>query len=98
MSKHSTDPDSGQHGQYLTTEVAAQRLSYTPQHVCRLIRSGKLAGWKVGRDWLVTQASVDAHLVARDNYALLIRNDEPPEPTVPGNPRPLSPSSASKTS
>lgn len=71
---------------YLSTDAAASRLRYTPQHVCRLIRTGKLEGRKVGRDWLVSSESVAAHLVARENYPLEFGDDlDPVGSTVLGS-------------
>ncbi len=55
---------------YLTTDEAAVRLDYTPQHVRRLVREGKLDGEKRGRDWIVEAESVSQHLLARDSYSL----------------------------
>jgi modification methylase len=57
-------------GVHLSTEEAANRLSYTPQHVSRLVRAGRLDGYKAGRDWLVSLESVDAHIIARENYQI----------------------------
>jgi len=39
--------------QLLTTEQAAGELGVTPQHVRLLIRQGKIAAEKAGRDWLI---------------------------------------------
>ncbi len=54
----------------MSTEDAAQRLEYTVQHVRRLVRDGKLKGEKVGRDWIVSEPSLDEYLSARNNLAL----------------------------
>jgi excisionase family DNA binding protein len=64
---HSADmPDA----EYISTDEAGVRLSYTPQHVSRLVRSGKLEGKKLGRDWIVVRESVERYLRARANYSL----------------------------
>lgn len=55
---------------FITTDAAAEQLRYTPQHVRRLVREGRLEGQKVGRDWLVTRESVSQHLGQRENFAL----------------------------
>lgn len=55
---------------FITTDDAAEKLQYTPQHVRRLVREGKLEGEKVGRDWLVTRDSIERHLGDRENYSL----------------------------
>lgn len=57
-------------GELVSTDAAAKQLQYTPQHVCRLIRDGKLSGSKVGRDWVVYQKSIEAHLLLRENYPI----------------------------
>lgn len=62
---------------FITTDDAAEQLQYTPQHIRRLVREGKLEGEKVGRDWLVTQESVAKHVVERQNYALPFADEEP---------------------
>lgn len=56
--------------QFVSTDEAAERLQYTPQHVRRLIREGRLDGEKVGRDWLVTSDSLSGYLIAKDNLRL----------------------------
>lgn len=69
---------------FITTDDAAEQLQYTPQHIRRLVREGKLEGEKVGRDWLVTQDSVAKHLRERENYALPLEDEDreaPPEPS-----------------
>lgn len=62
---------------YITSGEAAHRLGYTIQHVRRLIRQQRLEGLKLGRDWLVLSASVDAW-ASRTEYL-----DLPLEPTEP---------------
>lgn len=69
---------------FITTDDAAEQLRYTPQHIRRLVREGKLEGEKVGRDWLVTQDSVAKHLGERENYALpLVDEDDGAGTEVP---------------
>lgn len=46
---------------YVTTKEAAIALSVTVQHVRRLVRTGKLAGQKRGRDWFVLRDSVERY-------------------------------------
>lgn len=55
---------------YITTEDAAEQLDYTPQHIRRLVREGKLQGEKVGRDWLVREQSVSQLMAVRENFSL----------------------------
>jgi excisionase family DNA binding protein len=45
---------------YVTSGVAAERLDYSIQHVRRLIKQRRLDGFKLGRDWVVSSASVEA--------------------------------------
>lgn len=63
---------------FITTDAAARQLQYTPQHICRLVREGKLDGEKVGRDWMVRQESVVRHLVARETLPLSLGEEEAP--------------------
>lgn len=46
--------------EYLTVRQAASRLGYTVQHTRLLIRHGRLAAVKLGRDWLVSREAVFA--------------------------------------
>ena len=54
----------------ITTAEAARLLGYTPQHVRRLVRDGRLEGTKIGRDWVILRDSISAYLAARDNLNL----------------------------
>jgi modification methylase len=56
--------------EYISTEEAARRLRYTPQHVSRLARTGELTGRKIGRDWMILRDSVDRRAGSKQNYAL----------------------------
>src|SRR5690606_9169543 len=74
---------------YITTDEAAALLGYTPQHVCRLVRSGALEGKKLGRDWIVLRESVRRRLESRVNYSLPLnglgvpsKGEERPTPSV----------------
>lgn len=49
--------------EYITSAQAAEQLGYTIQHVRRLIGQGRLAGFKLGRDWVVSRTSVEAMAV-----------------------------------
>lgn len=55
---------------HITAQQAADRLDYTVQHVRRLLREGRLAGSKVGRDWLVLETSVEEYATRRANLTL----------------------------
>ena len=46
----------------LTCEEAAAYLRLAPQTVYRLLRAGALPGVKVGRQWRVRRADLDAYL------------------------------------
>lgn len=48
----------GIESKYISTAVAAERIGVDPRHVRVLIDSGKLKGLKIGRNWLVSIASV----------------------------------------
>ncbi len=43
----------------LTIAETAKLLGYTQQHVRRLVAAGELAGEKLGRDWVISRASVE---------------------------------------
>lgn len=46
----------------LTPEEAARYLRVNPQTVYRLLRGGNCPGVKVGRQWRIRRADLDAHL------------------------------------
>ena len=54
----------------ISSAEAADELSYTVQHVRRLVREGRLTGYKIGRDWLVSRESVQAYLTSKANLPL----------------------------
>jgi excisionase family DNA binding protein len=45
---------------YITTAEAAQRLGLSVPRVKQLITSGRLHATKIGRDWLILPADLDA--------------------------------------
>ena len=49
----------------LTCEEAAAYLRVHPRTVGRLLKEGKLPGVKVGRQWRLRKADLDAHLSGR---------------------------------
>jgi excisionase family DNA binding protein len=51
--------------EYYTTAQAAERLHMKPETLARRISEGKLAGVKVGRQWLIKRETVDAMLEPR---------------------------------
>lgn len=55
---------------FISSKEAARKLGYTRQHVGRLVREGKLAGHKIGRDWMVKETSVKEYAVSRANHRL----------------------------
>ena len=46
---------------YFTTLEAADELGYTRQYISQLVRTGQLSGEHIGRDILVTRASVEKY-------------------------------------
>lgn len=46
----------------LTPEEAARYLRVNPQTVYRLLRGGRCPGVKIGRQWRIRKADLDAHL------------------------------------
>lgn len=49
----------------LTIREAAKALGYSPQHTRLLIRTGKLRGMKMGRDWAINESDVRAFAARR---------------------------------
>lgn len=58
---------SGEH--YLTASEAAAKLRIKTETVCRKAAAGQIPAAKVGRQWLFTEADVDAHVKAQRNNA-----------------------------
>lgn len=53
----------------IATQDAASAMGCTVQHVTRLCRSGLIRGRRIGRAWLVDQASLDAYRFGRGQTA-----------------------------
>lgn len=49
----------------LTVAVVAQRLGCVPKTVRRLIHTGKLAAFRVGRDWRVQPDALASYVARR---------------------------------
>lgn len=47
---------------YITTPQAAERTGFSKTYLTRLLRSGKLDGFRLGRDWLIYTDSLDQYL------------------------------------
>jgi hypothetical protein len=45
----------------ITVGEAAARTGYTPQHLTRLLRAGKIVGKKFGSVWLTTVDAVEVY-------------------------------------
>jgi len=50
------------HRSYLTTPQAAERTGLSKTYLTKLLRSGTLEGFRLGRDWLVYTDSLDRYL------------------------------------
>lgn len=48
--------------QWITTTQAAQITGYNPEHIRRLVRAGKVASKKWGKEWMIEQASLLAYV------------------------------------
>jgi excisionase family DNA binding protein len=48
--------------EWITTAEAAEMMRYHVKYVRRLVKGGKIAGAKRGRDWWVDKASVVAYI------------------------------------
>lgn len=49
----------------ISTEEAAYALGITPQHVRRLLRSGKLKGMRVGKTWTILIKDLEVYQAGR---------------------------------
>jgi excisionase family DNA binding protein len=47
---------------FITTPQAAQRTGLSKNYLTQLLRSGKLDGFRLGRDWLIYTDSLDKFL------------------------------------
>lgn len=47
---------------HITVQVAAEFSGYSLQYLRRLLRSGKLAGLKIGQVWLIDKYAFEAYL------------------------------------
>ena len=54
---------------HLSVKSAAEAFGYNEQYLRRLLRAGRLQGVKIGQVWLITLASLEAHL-SRGHAAL----------------------------
>ncbi len=52
------------HRSYLTTPQAAERTGLSKTYLTKLLRSGTLEGFRLGRDWLIYADSLDRYLAA----------------------------------
>ena len=50
------------HRSYLTTPQAAERTGLSKTYLTKLLRNGKLEGFRLGRDWLIYADSLDRYL------------------------------------
>jgi excisionase family DNA binding protein len=65
-----------QHDLFTPEEVAAY-LRVNPQTIYRLLRVGKLPGAKIGHQWRIRRADLDAYL-----RGATARQGEPPKPAL----------------
>lgn len=47
---------------YLPVKAAAEAYGNNEQYLRRLLRAGRLQGGKIGQLWLISRASLEAHL------------------------------------
>jgi hypothetical protein len=50
---------------YILVREAAQKTGYHPDHISALVRSGKVDGKKVGRNWVVSEDALRKHHVTK---------------------------------
>lgn len=60
----------------MTTTEAAAALGISPQRVWALLRTGKLEGRKVGRDWQVDEESVQRRRALMNTAELIERTSK----------------------
>ena len=48
--------------QLLTINQAAERYKLSASHLRRLVRTNRVGGKRLGRDWVTTQSAVEAYL------------------------------------
>ena len=53
----------------LVLREAAAKTGFSATHLRTLARSGEIEAWKVGRDWVTTEAAVRAYLATRRKRA-----------------------------
>lgn len=51
-----------QNREYITTSQAAERSGLTNQHLARLLRTGKLEGFQLAREWVIYTDSLEKFL------------------------------------
>ena len=52
----------------ISVDTVAQRLGCTPAHVRSMLRSGRLAGEKIGRDWWIDTQAIGEFTLPRGGY------------------------------
>src|SRR4051812_15877163 len=65
---------------FLTVEDVGRRLSLSPRRVCELLRAGTLKGTKIGQQWRIARADLDASV--RASITLFARGRPPPREAV----------------
>jgi excisionase family DNA binding protein len=59
MPKHSNSkPDSDSHLRFFTAAELAEILKMHPQVITRKLQSGAIAGYKLGKDWRISEAQL----------------------------------------
>lgn len=53
-----------QNREYITTSQAAERSGLTNQHLARLLRTGKLEGFQLSREWVIYTDSLERFLAS----------------------------------
>jgi len=74
--KSSTPVSASQIREYLRTHDVARKLGISQKLVIRLIRSGKLPGFQVGRVWLIHRTKLEEYLMALVDSAVK-KKEEP---------------------
>ncbi len=48
---------------FIGTNEAVEKTGFTPDHIRKLVRFGKVAGKKIGRDWVIDTKSLEKYMV-----------------------------------
>lgn len=68
---------------FVKVAEAARVIGFSVQHTRLLLRQGELMGTKIGRDWIISQESLQSFLARRSTQKMLVERKSGRPPTVP---------------